>query len=148
MTDFWAISMLISGGLFAGGAASIALERLPAWRATELSEFRVAFAHTLRRVDPVQPALLTVCLASTIAFALSAQGAAKTLALVAAAAFLLILIGSATLLVPVQRRLASSRAELLLPEAERLRDFWLRGHLIRTVAALGALVLAVVASVS
>jgi hypothetical protein len=103
MTDFWAISMLISGGLFAGGAASIALERLPAWRATELSEFRVA---------------------------------------------LLILIGLATLLVPVQRRLASSRAELLLPEAERLRDFWLRGHLIRTVAALGALVLAVVASVS
>jgi hypothetical protein len=103
MTDFWAISMLISGGLFAGGAASIALERLPAWRATELSEFRVALLILIVIGDPARP-----CPAA---------------------------IGVVT-------------AELLLPEAERLRDFWLRGHLIRTVAALGALVLAVVASVS
>jgi hypothetical protein len=148
MTDLWAISMLISGGLFAGGVVSIAWERLPAWRATELSDFRIAFAHTLRRVDRLQPALLVVCLASTIGFALSADDGAQLLALLAAAGFLAVLVGSGALLVPVQRRLVSSEAELPSPEAERLRRLWLRGHLIRTVVALVALVLAVVASIS
>jgi Anthrone oxygenase len=148
MTDLWAISMLISGGLFAGGVVSIALERLPAWRATDLSDFRVAFAHTLRRVDRLQPALLIVCLASTLGFALSADGAAQLLALLAAAGFLAVLVGSGALLVPVQRRLVSPEAELPPPEAERLRKRWLRGHLIRTAVALVALALAVVAAVS
>lgn len=148
MTDLWAISMLISGGLFAGGVVSIAWERLPAWRATELSDFRIAFAHTLRRVDRLQPALLVVCLASTIGFALSADDAAQLPALLAAGGFLVVLIGSGALLVPVQRRLVSSEARLPSAEAERLRRLWLRGHLIRTVVALVALVLAVVASIS
>ncbi|MGH3030437.1 MAG: anthrone oxygenase family protein [Gaiellaceae bacterium] len=140
--------MLISGGLFAGGVVSIAWERLPAWRATELSDFRIAFAHTLRRVDRLQPALLVVCLASTIGFALSADDAAQLPALLAAGGFLVVLIGSGALLVPVQRRLVSSEARLPSAEAERLRRLWLRGHLIRTVVALVALVLAVVASIS
>jgi Domain of unknown function (DUF1772) len=148
MTDLWAIAMLISAGLFAGGIVSIAWERLPAWRAAELADFRVAFAHTLRRVDRLQPALLVVCLASTIGFALSADGAAQLPALLAAAGFLAVLIGSGVLLVPVQRRLVSSEAELPSPEAERLRRLWLRGHVIRTAVALVALVLAVVASIS
>ena len=148
MTDLFAISMLISGGLFAGGVASIAWERIPAWRAAELSDFRVAFAHTLRRVDRVQPALLVVCLASTIGFALSTDEAARLPALLAAAALLAVLVGSVAVLIPVQRRLGSAEAELPSPEVERLRRLWLRGHLTRTVVALVALVLAVVASVS
>lgn len=148
MTELFAISMLISGGLFAGGVVSIAWERLPAWRATELSDFRVTFAHTLRRVDRLQPALLVVCLVSTIGFALSADSAPRLWALLAAAGFLAVLVGSGAVLVPVQRRLVSSGAELPSPEAERLRSRWLRGHLIRTVVAVAALFLAVVAAVS
>jgi hypothetical protein len=146
MTDVWATSMLISGALFAGGVVSIAWERLPAWRAAELADFRVAFAHTLRRVDRLQPALLVVCLVSTIGFALGADGPAQVPALVAAAGFLAVLIGSGALLVPVQRRLV--QADLPLPEAERLRTLWLRGHVVRTVVAVAALVLAVVAAIS
>jgi hypothetical protein len=148
MIDVWAISMLISGGLFAGGVLSIAAERLPAWRATDVSEFRGAFAHTLRRVDRLQPALLVVCLGSTIAFAVSADGVARTWALLAAATLGAVLAGSAAWLVPLQRRLVSSASELPSPEVERLRDQWLRGHLIRTVVALAALVLTVVAATS
>ena len=147
MTELLAISMLVSGGLFAGGVASIAWERLPAWRATELTDFRVAFAHTLRRVDRLQPALLVVSLLSTIGFALDADGGARLVALFAAAGFLAVLIGSGAFLVPIQRRLASA-AELSSPEAERLRTLWLRGHMIRTVVALAALALAAVASTS
>jgi hypothetical protein len=146
MTDLWAISMLISGGLFAGGVASIAWERLPAWRATELPDFRVAFAETLRRVDRLQPALLVVCLVSTIGFALNVDGAARLLALLAASSLSSSARGA--LLVPAQRRLVSSDPELPPSEAERLRRLWLRGHLLRTVIALAALVLAVVAAIS
>jgi Domain of unknown function (DUF1772) len=148
MTNLFAISMLISGGLFVGGVVSIAWERLPAWRATDLADFRVAFAHTLRRVDRLQPALLVVCLLSTIGFAFGADGAAQLAAFSAAAAFLAILLGSGAVLIPVQRRLASSAADLPSTEAERLRTLWLRGHVVRTVVALAALVLAIVAAVA
>jgi len=148
MRDAWAISMLISGGLFAGGVVSIAWERLPAWRATDLADFRMAFAHTLRRVDRLQPALATACLASTLGFAASAGGTARTPALIAAGGLLAILLGSAAVLIPIQRRLVSREADLPSAEAERLRTMWLRGHTIRAVVAVTTLVLAVVASTS
>ena len=148
MKDVWAFSMLISGGLFAGGVASMAWERLPAWQATEISDFRRTFAHTVRRVDRLQPALLTICLVSTIAFTLSASGAAQLPALLAAAGFFVVLIGSGAVLVPIQRRLVSAEGDLPPREAERLRKVWLRGHVVRTAVALAALVLAVVAVVS
>lgn len=148
MKDVWAVSMLISGGLFAGGVVSIAWERVPAWRVTELPDFRVAFAHTLRRVDRLQPALLVICLVSTIGFALSADTGGRPAAFAAAAGFVAILVGSVAVLVPVQKRLVSPDADLPSPEAERLRRLWFRGHVARTVVALVALVLAVVAAVS
>jgi Domain of unknown function (DUF1772) len=147
MNNLWAISMLLSAGLFAGGVASIAWERLPAWRAAELAEFRVAFAHTLRRVDRLQPALLVVCLVSTIGFALAADGTSRAAALLAAGGLVAVLVGSGAVLVPIQRRLVSAGASLGSAEAERLRRRWLRGHAIRTVVALAALVLATVAAV-
>jgi hypothetical protein len=144
MNTLLAISMMISGGLFAGGVISIAWERIPAWRSMEMPDFQSAFAHTLRRVDRLQPVLLVVCLISTVGFALSASGAARTMALLAASGFLVVLVGSAAWLVPVQKRLVAPEAP---PDPERLRRTWLRGHVIRAVVSLAALVLAVVALV-
>jgi Domain of unknown function (DUF1772) len=146
MSKWWAIPMLLSGGLFAGGVVSIAWERVPAWREASVADFRTAFRHTLRRVDRLQPMLLVLWLVSTIGFAITAGGAARTAAAVAAAGLLVVLIGSVAWLVPIQRRLVSR--ELPSPEAERLRSRWLRGHVIRTVLALAALALIVVAVVS
>jgi hypothetical protein len=148
MNELWAISMSITAALFAGGVVSIAWERLPAWRATELADFRIAFAYTLRRVDRLQPALLVVCLVSSLGFALGAEGTARLSALLAAASLLVVLVSSVAVLVPVQRQLVSPEAELPSQEAERLRSLWLRGHVIRTVVAVVALVLVVVAAVS
>jgi hypothetical protein len=147
MSDWWAVSMLITGGLFAGGVVSIAWERIPAWRRTDLPDFRTGFAHTLRRVDRLQPALLAVCIVSTIGFAISAGGAARTLAMLAAAGFLVILVGSVAWLVPIQRRLVASGSPQSSVSVESMRAQWFRGHLIRAALALALFTLAVAAVV-
>jgi Domain of unknown function (DUF1772) len=147
MSEWFEILMLVTGGLFAGGVLLIAWERIPAWRESELSDFRGAFAHTLRRVDRLQPLLLVLALASTIGFAIAAGGGGRAVAVVAAAGFLVILVGSGAWLVPLQRRLVASR-ERPSAELERWRRQWFRGHMIRTVVALVSLALAVVAAVS
>jgi hypothetical protein len=148
MSELWAVSMLISGGLFAGGVLSIAWERVPAWRKADLIDFRTTFAHTLRRVDRLQPALLTVCLVSTVGFAVSSGGQARATAVAAAAGLLVVLAGSVAWLIPIQRRLVASEVEQPATELERLRTQWLRGHVIRSVVALASLFLVVVAAVS
>jgi hypothetical protein len=139
--------MLISAGLFAAGVVPIAWERAPAWRAADDARFRVEFAHTLKQMDRLQPALLLVCLISSVAFAVSANGTARTLAGLAASCLVAVLIGSGARLVPIQRRLLDARSGLTAPEVERLRTRWLGGHLIRTVAVLVAFALLVVAAV-
>lgn len=148
MTEWFEILMLTIGGLFAGGVLLIAWERVPAWRESELSDFRSAFAHTLRRVDRLQPLLLVLALVSTIGFAIAVEGAARTAAVLAATGFMVVLVGSGAWLVPLQRRLVASGADRPSAELERWRRQWLRGHVIRTVVALGSLGLAVVAAVS
>ena len=142
MSDVWTVAMMVSGGLFVGGVVSIAWERLPTWRNVPLTEFRGSFAHTLRRVDRLQPALLSVLLVSTVGFAITAEGPARSLGWVAAAGFVAILVGSVAWLVPIQRRLTSGSAV----DAERLRNRWLRGHLIRTVAAIALFIVAAAAT--
>jgi hypothetical protein len=127
--------VLASAGVAASGPASDALN----------PEF---LAHTLRRVDPLQPALLVISLISTIGFALSEGGAARISAMLAAAGFLIVLLGSAAWLVPIQRRVVASGPGRPSAELERLRAHWLRGHMIRTVVALASLSFAVVAAVS
>ncbi|HET6921485.1 MAG TPA: hypothetical protein VFI46_18775 [Jiangellaceae bacterium] len=92
MSEWWAVTMLISSALFAAGVVPIAWERAPAWRTAELSDFRVDFAHTLQRMDRLQPALLVVCLVSTIGFAVSAGGTARALAILAGAGYVMVLL--------------------------------------------------------
>jgi hypothetical protein len=140
--------MLLSGGLFAGSVGSIAWERIPAWRHTDLSDFRTSFAYTLRRVDRVQPALLAICLASTTGYAFTTSGAARTPALLAAAGFLAVFLGSVAWLVPIQRRLVASGPHQQPWELQHLRSQWLRGHQIRAVVALASLILATVATLA
>jgi hypothetical protein len=51
-------------------------------------------------VDHLQPALLLVCLVSTVAFAVSASGSSRTLAGLVASCLHAVLVGSAIGLVP------------------------------------------------
>jgi hypothetical protein len=147
MTETWSVVMLISAGLFVSGVVPIAWERAPAWRAADSATFRVEFARTLRRMDLLQPALGVTSLVSSVGFAVSAGGAERALAALAALCFVFILVGSGAGLVPIQRRLVDPRSDLSATDVERLRTRWLGGHLIRTVVALIAFVLLVLAAV-
>jgi anthrone oxygenase-like protein len=147
MTEPWSIAMLISGALFAAGTVPIVWERAPAWRLADDATFRAEFAHTLRRSDRLQPALLLACLVSATGFAISATGTARTLAGLAASCFAAVLAGSGLVLVPTQRRLIDPGSDLSAAGLERLKARWLRGHLIRTILALAAFVVLVLAAV-
>jgi hypothetical protein len=140
--------MLIGAALFVAGVVPIAWERAPAWRAADQGTFRADFAHTLRRMDRLQPGLLLVCLVSSAGFVVTASGSARALAGLAASCFLAVLVGSGAGLVPIQRRLVDPASDLAAADVERLRTRWLRGHLIRTVVALVAFVLLAVAAVA
>jgi hypothetical protein len=148
MTEAWSIVMLISAGLFAAGVVPIAYERAPAWRAADHASFRADFAHTLQRMDRLQPTLLLICLISSAAFAASASGTARMLAALAASCFVAVLIGSTAGLVPIQRQLVDPGSRLTASDVTRLRTRWLGGHLIRTVVALVAFALLVVAAIA
>jgi hypothetical protein len=98
-------------------------------------------------MDLLQPALGFACLVSSVGFAVSASGTGRTLAALAALSFVVILVGSGAGLVPIQRRLVDPRSDLSVAEVERLRTRWLGGHLIRTLVALIAYALLVLAAV-
>jgi hypothetical protein len=146
LDELWATAMMVSGGLFAGGVTSIAWERIPAWRRAPTPEFRSEFVQTLRRVDRLQPALLSICLVSTVGFAAVEAGAARVLAVIAAVGFVLILAGSVIWLIPIQRTLKSG-SDLPAAVVDGLRERWFRGHLARTVLGVALFVVAVVATV-
>lgn len=140
--------MLIGGALFVAGVVPMAWERAPAWHAADTARFRAEFAHTLRRMDLLQPALAVVSLVSSIGFALSASGMPRALAAVAATCFLAVLVGSTVGLVPLQRRLVDPDAGLSDTDVERLRARWIGRHLLRSVVALVAFVLLGVAAIA
>ena len=135
----WASVMVIAGGLFAGGAATFAWSRVPIWRRMPVQGFIGDFEETLRRTDKVQPALLVVAIVSAAGFALTADGVARVLASVGAVGFVVTLAASLAFLVPLQRRIVSTK----LAEAKaigEMRARWFRGHLGRSMLAVASFV--------
>lgn len=137
----WAILMLVSGGLFTGGVAVFAWERLPAWRRMPRERFKADFAGAIRKADRVQPALLVATIVATVAFGLTATGAARTLAIMGGIGFALTLLASGAVLVPLQRRIVTE-GELV----EAMRHRWFLGHLGRTALSVSSLLLVAVAA--
>jgi hypothetical protein len=138
--NVWAFLMLVSGGLFAGGVSALAWDRIPAWRSMPLAEFTMDFAGVVQRADRVQPGLLVTAIVASFGFGLTDPGAARILALIGASGFLATLIGSVAVLVPLQRRMVSSRT-LEAGALERMRHLWFRGHVGRTVVGMASFLL-------
>lgn len=147
MTAGFAITMLVAGGLYAGGVLSIGWERSGAWRVASSLDFRRDFAHTIRRADMLQPALLIVTALSAVGFAFETPGLPRVLAATAAVGLAAVLVGSAATLVRIQRRIVSQQPELATAEVERLKEIWIAGHLARTAAVVACFALLVVAAV-
>jgi Domain of unknown function (DUF1772) len=142
--NFWTLPMLVSGGLFSGGVAVFAWERVPAWRRMPLPQFRSDFATAIGRADRVQPALLVATIAATMGFVLTATGPSRTMALIGAAGFILTLTGSVAVLVPLQRRIIAGSGQRL--DMETLRGWWFLGHLWRTVFGVTSFLLVAIAA--
>lgn len=137
--DVWAALMLVSGGAFAGGAATFSWSRVPIWRTMDLAPFGDDFSATIRRTDKVQPALLVLAIVSSVAYAVSAQGTARALAWVGAAGFVGTLVASVAVLVPLQRHIIAE-APGHGSDVEDMRSRWFRGHLGRSVLSLTSFV--------
>lgn len=140
----WTLLMLVSGGLFSGGVAVFAWERVPAWRSMPLPRFRSNFAAAIAKADRVQPALLVAAIGATVGFVLTATGPSQTLALIGAAGFALTLIGSVAVLVPLQRRIIADSEQP--HDLEAMRGRWCLGHLGRTVVGVTSFVLVALAA--
>lgn len=135
--DAWAALMLVSGGAFAGGAATFSWSRVPIWRTMDLAPFADDFSATIRRTDKVQPALLVLAIVSAIAFAVTADGSATALAWVGAGGFVVTLTASVAVLVPLQRRIIA-QASARPAAVEEMRSQWFRGHLGRSVLSMSS----------
>ena len=141
----WASPMVVTGGLFAGGAAAIALYRGPIWRRMPAEEFVGDFERTLRYTDRMQPALLVATIVPTGGFALTADGSARLLASVGGAGFVASLAAALAYFVPLQRRIvATPPAEAEAIDGMRAR--WLRGNLGRSMLGVASLVAVAVAA--
>jgi anthrone oxygenase-like protein len=143
--EIWAALMLMTGGLFAGGAATFAWSRVPIWRRMAPREFVGDFDATIRRTDKVQPGLLLVAAASAIGFSVAADGAARVLAALGAGGFIVVLLASLVVMVPLQRRIVAmppTEAEKI--DVMRLR--WFSGNLGRSLLSVGSFALMVAAT--
>jgi len=135
---FWTIVMIGAGSVFTGGVVWYAWERVWIWRRLTLEEYAIDFRRSLRKADPALPILLMVCGVSAGAFAVLSNGPARTWALAGIGMLTVILIGSLVLAEPINNQFRR-RAEGVVPEdAEHLRRFWRRFHMIRTALAVPA----------
>jgi hypothetical protein len=140
----WAMLVLISSGLFAGSAMAFAWDRVSAWRAMPLQQFKTDFGHTINRADKIQPGLLVVAIVTGVGFGLTASGAGRILALVAAAGFLVVMLASLGILVPLQRRILHSTEEEPAT-IEGMQRQWFSGHFGRTALSVASFILAATA---
>jgi hypothetical protein len=139
--------MLFFGGLFAGCALIFAVERVWSWKAMGIGDFAADFSRAMPRFDPFIPLLGVASLAGAIAFAASADGAASTLAAVAATGVVVVMIGSVALMEPINSQFRRSPEGAIPDQAERLRARWRRLHVVRAtliVCSFAAMVAAAV----
>jgi hypothetical protein len=135
----WTIPMLGAGGLFVGGLAWYAWERVWIWRRLDLGAFAVDFRRSVRKADPAMPILLVISGTSAGVFASLSEGEASSLALVGVGLLAVILIASIVIAEPINSRFRCLPEGVVPPDAEDLRRRWRRFHLVRTALGIAAL---------
>lgn len=136
--------MLIAGGLFAGASAAFAWSRVPIWRGMSVPDFVADFGETIRRTDIVQPGLAVVAAVAGIGFALTEEGSARAIAAVGAAGLIIVLVASVAVMVPLQRRIITTRGQV--DDIEAMQRRWFSGNLGRSLLSVISFALLVVAT--
>jgi hypothetical protein len=132
----WTIAMLGAGSLFTGGVVWYAWERVWIWRRLPLTDYAVDFRRSLRKADPALPILGVTCAIAAGAFASLTHGAARTLTVAGIGLLAVIIVSSIVLAEPINSQFRRRREGDVPPDAERLRRFWRRFHLVRTGLAV------------
>jgi hypothetical protein len=140
------IALVVISGVWTGGIATIAWERIPVWRRLDPVPRAVDFRRSLRRMDPAMPIIAVVILALGVAYALRHDGTARTLTWIALSGVTVIVLGSILLLEPINNKFRRLPEGTPPPDAAALHTRWSWLHLGRTVVAVASLALFVAAT--
>jgi hypothetical protein len=133
--ESWEWVAVLAGGMFTAVVVYVAAVQGPRWRGMEIPVFLRQFALAINVADKVQPMLLVVTIVSSLIALRRLEGTSNVLAWAAVAGFALTLVGSVSLLVPLQRRMIKLGPDPSLP-LDAMRARWLKGHLGRASLAL------------
>ncbi len=142
------IALLVLSGIWTGGIATIAWERIPIWRRMTPLERAVDFRRTLYRMDPTMPILAVAIVVLGIASALQHDGAARTLTWAAIGCVLLIVIGTTAILEPMNSKFRRLPEGTPPDNADAILATWGKLHIARTAVAVVSLILFVTAQLS
>ena len=131
--------VIIVSGVFAVGTLAAAW-RSRSWLMMDLTDFKVDFARTIVVADKVQPALAVIAIGAIAAYVLGSSEQGEGFAIGAGLILLSTILVSLAILVPLQRRIINKSESNAVTDA--LRSRWIRGHAIRTGAAVAAFSLA------
>ena len=140
----WGWAALLAGGTFTSAVMYFAVVRVPRWRAMEIPVFLPDFARAINVADKVQPALLVATIASGALMLGAVEGTSALLTAIALAGFGLVLIGSLSFLVPLQRRMIRLGPDAAM-RIDEMRARWLKGHLGRALLAVTSFAVLVLA---
>ena len=82
------------------------MERVNLWRRMPVEQYVVDFQRSVRRVDPLQPIMGTVCAVGAVVFAINSQGRSATLAWIAVALIAVIMVASFVIAEPMNFRVS------------------------------------------
>lgn len=136
---FWAVAMLLTGGLFTGAAFAMSWGLAPIWQKLPVAQFKSQFAKNTRIADIIQPLFLVTVIVSAVGYAAACHGMGVTLSTYAAAGYILVLLFSALYMIPLQRKMAAFKDSGL----PAMRTKWINGHHIRTIAAMVSFALSI-----
>lgn len=128
--------LLLLQGVWTGAIATIAWERIPAWRRLSPAAFADDFRDTLRRMDPTMPIIAIAILVIGLLYARDQEGTVATLAWCGLGGVASIIVGSLCLMEPINLTFRRLPAGASPPDATALHARWVLLHRLRLTIAI------------
>jgi hypothetical protein len=131
---FWAVAMLLTGGLFAGAVFAVSWGFTPLWQKLPANQFKSQLADFTKTSNVVQPLMALAAIISSIGYAASCHGMGVTLSTLAACGYILAILFSAAIVMPLQRKILV--AKVSQSDISSMRAIWINYHYLRTVLVI------------